>query len=264
MQLWTPEHAQTILPALAAMIVIALVLRLTIGNRSLKVRMIPFQILACILFAIEIGKQAVSLSRGYDLYHLPFHFCSLFIFALPVMAFYKGKHQQKVYGVTSALCMAVTLMMLIYPDLIYSAGNIREFFTDYLSFHTVLFHNIVMFAFILIAALGLHTPQKGEWKAVALFTVCFCVISATMAQLLETNFNNFYSCNIAPLETVRQSLQGILGYGLTQALYVVIVTVLDILFVQMSYWLYRLLRQVFWRCPSIMDPNESIKMVLRK
>ena len=60
-----------------------------------------------------------------------------------------------------------------------------------------------------------------------------------MAQLLQTNYNNFYSCNVPPLEDVRLAMQGALGYGLTQLIYVIIVTILDILFVQMSYWILR-------------------------
>ena len=167
MELWTSAHAQTFLPALAGMIVLAAGLRLTIGSKPLKIRMIPIQVLACILVLLEIGKQALSFAQGYDLYHIPLHFCSLFIFVLPVMAFYRGKHRETVAAVTAALCAAVTALMLIYPNLIYSADNIREFFTDYFSMHTVAFHNIVVFAFVLIVALELHSPQKkGEQKAV--------------------------------------------------------------------------------------------------
>jgi hypothetical protein len=194
---------------------------------------------------LEIGKQAVSLSRGYDLYHLPFHFCSLFIFMLPIMAFYKGKHMQKVRAVTAALCASVFLMMLIYPSLIYSAWDITHFTSDYMAFHTVLFHNIVMFAFVLIVALGIHTPeQKGEQKAALLFIVCFCVISATMAQLLKTNYNNFYTCNIPVFEALRLAVQQALGAGAAQAFYICSVTVMDILFMWGAYWFYRLMRRI--------------------
>lgn len=242
MELWSKEHMITLLPAVVAMIVIALVLRATIGKKTMKIRMIPFQILAVILFLLEIGKQVDSYMKGYDLYHLPFHFCSLFIFMLPIMAFYRGKHESTVRAITSTLCASVFMLMMIYPCLIYSAGNIQAFFTDYQSMHTVAFHNIVVFEFILVIALGLHTPApKGEPKALVLFMICFCVVSASMAHLLQTNYNNFYTCNIPPLETVRLSLQGVLGFGVTQVLYVLIVTVLDILFVQLAYQLCKLL-----------------------
>ena len=242
MELWTSEHAKTLLPAVAVMILIAAILRMTLGKKDPKIRMIPFQIISCILFLLEIGKQVLSLMNGYDLYCLPFHFCSLFIFMMPLMAFYNGKHKAAVTAITASICTATTLLTLIYPCLIYGAGDITNFFGNYFSFHTVVFHNIVIFGCILILALDLHTPQPKETKAIILFIIGFCVVSATMAQLLQTNFNNFYSCNIPPLEALRQTLQGSLGYSITQALYIIIVTVLDILFVFGSYWLYRLLR----------------------
>lgn len=157
------------------------------------------------------------------------------------MAFYRGEKRQTVRGIAAALCAALFLLMLIYPNLIYSGGNIREFFTDYFSFHTVAFHNLVMLAFVLMVALRIHIPApKGEAKAVVLSTVVFCVVSATMAQLLKTNYANYYSCNIPPLEAVRVNLQGVLGYGFTQLLYILIVSMLNIVFVLGAYWLYRL------------------------
>ena len=196
----------------------------------------------CLLLALEVGKQGVSLGRGYDLYHLPFHFCSLFIFMLPLMAFYQGRHKQTVFAVTPVLCAALFLLMLIYPNLIYSAGNINHFFDEFLSFHTVAFHNIVMLAFVLIVALRLHVPTKtGEQKAIIFFTIGFCIVAATMSQLLKTNYGNFYSCNIPVFEALRTSMQGVLGYGLTQLIYVGVLVVLHILFLLGAYWFYRLL-----------------------
>lgn len=240
MELWTSEHIKTLLPALAVMLLIGEVLRFFLKNKPLHIRMIPIQVLAVVLVALEIGKQVLSLKEGYDLYYLPFHFCSMYIFALPIMAFYRGKHRQTVYAVVSALCASLFLLMLIYPNLIYSSANIREFFTNYFSFHTVAFHNVVMLAFVLIVMLGVHTPApKGEPKAAMLVTIGFCVVSATMAQLLKTNYANYYSCNIGPLEAVRVNLQGVLGYGVTQVLYILIVSALNILFVLGAYWAYR-------------------------
>lgn len=245
MELWTKQHAITLLPALVVMLGIAIILRRTIGKRADPVRMVPFHVISVILVALEIGKQVESLRRGYDLYHLPFHFCSLFIFVLPFMSLYSGKHRQTVRAIAASLCTSVFLLMMAYPSLIYSAGNIETFFSDPFSFHTVLFHNLIVLAFLLFPALGLcSTDQKGEWKALLVFTVCFCVVSATMAQLLQTNYNNFYSCNVPPLEALRLSVQSKLGYGLTQGLYIGAVTVLDILFVQLCYKLFQLLNRI--------------------
>ena len=242
MGLWTAAHARTILPALAVMILLAVGLRTLIGKKSIKIRMIPIQVLACILVLLEIGKQAVSFFRGYDLYHIPLDFCSLFIFALPAMAFYNGKYAMKVRAITSALCAAVSALMLIFPNIIYSDGNIVGYFEDFLNFHTVTFHNIVLFAFVLIVALELHTPEgSAEQKVVVLFTFGFCVVAAVMAQILKTNYAGFYSCNVPFFESLRISLQSTLGAFFAQLLYVCVIASLHILFVWGSYWLFRML-----------------------
>lgn len=241
MELWTYEHTVTLLPALAVMAVIAIVLRRCLGKKPLQIRMIPFAVLACILVALEIGKQVLSLARGYDLYHLPLHFCSLFIFALPVMAFYRGKHMQTVSAITSAITAALFFLMLIYPALIYSSDNIANFFGDFFSFHTVAFHNIVMLEFLLILALNLHTPApKGELKGIVWFVLAFCAVSATMAQVLQTNYANYYQCNVPVFEALRLSMQQSIGYVPTQLIYILIVSALNVVFVLLSYGLYRL------------------------
>lgn len=245
MELWTSTHAKTLLPALVVMIALALILRAAIGKKSWKIRMIPIQALAVILVLLEIGKQVISFQRGYDLYHIPLHFCSLFVFMMPAFAFYRGRYCRTVGGITAGLCASVFALMLIYPNLIYSAGNVENFFKDFLDFHTVAFHNIVMFAFLLILALELHSPQdRGESKAVVWFMVGFCVISAAMAQLLKTNYANFYSCNIPVFENIRLSLQGVLGTVVTQFLYVLIVAALTVVFTLAFYRVYRLLRKL--------------------
>lgn len=240
MELWSTEHIRTLPPSLAVMIFLAVLLGKWLKGKPEACRRLPLQIIAVLLLLLEIGKQHVSVLRGYDLYHLPFHFCSLFLFALPVMAFYRGRYQAVVEGITTSLCAALFLLMLIYPALIYSGSDVVNYWKEYMSFHTVTFHNLVMLAFLLILSLGLYTPSdKGELKPAILFTAVFCGVSATMAQLLKTNYANFYRCNIAPLEAVRLGLQESLGVVVTQILYILIVSLLNILFVMLSYWVSR-------------------------
>ena len=244
MELWTKQHAITVLPTLAVSILLAILLKALIGKKSAKIRMIPIQIIAVALVLLEIGKQAVSFSKGYDLYHIPLHFCSLFIFALPAMAFCRGKHAGKVKTVTTTLCMAVTGLMLIFPNIIYGPGNVDNFSKSYLDFHTVAFHNLVICAFVLIMGLKLYPAEEiGEKKAVLLSIVGFCVVAASAAHILKVNFANFYSCNVGPLDAVRISLQGVLGVFLTQVLYVSIIAALHIGFVWGCYQLLRVVRK---------------------
>ena len=74
-----------------------------------------------------------------------------------------------------------------------------------------------------------------------------------MSYLLKTNFTNFYTCNIAPLEAVRLSVEAALGSTVAAIVYVLIVTVMDLLFVTGSYWFYRLLRR-------LITPKETVEV----
>lgn len=246
MVLWEPEQIQTLLPSMAVMVLLTVGLNLLLGKKELKIRMIPFQVIAVLLLILEVGKQAMSFSRGYDLYHIPLHFCSLFLLFLPLMAFYRGKHRAKLFAATTSMCVAMFLLMAVYPALIYSGQNVLQFFKDYLSFHTVAFHNLVMFATMLIFGLKLYQPieQKKDMGFIAVCMVIFSVLAATFSQVLKTNYANFYQCNIPPLENIRLTLQGVLGYGISQALYVAILLALHILFLLLCYWIYRGLRRL--------------------
>ena len=130
MELWTKTHAVTLLPAMVMMAGFAVVLHILLKNKPDKVRMIPFHVISAVLLGLEVMKQAVSVYRGYDLYHLPFHFCSLFIFVMPLMSLYQGKHRQAIRAIAAALCSSVFLMMAIYPSLIYSASDIENYLTE--------------------------------------------------------------------------------------------------------------------------------------
>jgi hypothetical protein len=243
-ELWTAAHARTILPALVVMLGLSVLLRKLLKNKPLKTRMLPVRIIALVLVLLEVGKQAFSFARGYDLYHIPLHICSLFVFVIPAMAFYRGKHCHSVRAVAAALCTAVFALMMIYPNLIYSAGNIENFLKGYLDFHTVAFHNLIMLLFMLLLALDLHGTERGQGRAVVGFTTGYCVVAATMAHVLKTNYANFYQCNIPPLETLRLNVAEVLGTVPTQFLYALIVSVLTVSFILGSYQLYRVLNRI--------------------
>ena len=222
------------------MIIIALVLNKFIGNKPLKIRMIPFQILAVLLFISEIGKQVISFSRGYNLYHIPLHVCSLFIPLIPLMAFYNGKHKEAVKTITCSVTMALMMFMAIYPNLIYGSWNITNFFNDYFDFHTVFYHNVVIFEFILIIVLRLHHIGEGKHvRNMALLGVGFSAVAGTMSQILKTNYANFYTCNIGPINDFVNTIKDALGYTVGQTIYVIILGILHVLIFIGCYYLYR-------------------------
>ena len=80
MELWSQNHVKTLLPSLIIMLILSIVLKIWLGKKDEKYRMIPFQVVTIILLILEVFKQVISAIRGYDLYHIPLHFCSLFLF----------------------------------------------------------------------------------------------------------------------------------------------------------------------------------------
>jgi hypothetical protein len=239
MQLWTLEHFVTIVPAVIIMILITIVLSKVLGNKPHHIRMIPFQILAVILLLSEIIKQVLSIINGYDLYHIPLHVCSLFIFFIPLTAFYNKKGSEVINLFTCTICVSIALFMLIYPNIIYSKENIANFFNNYFDFHTVFFHNLILFEFILIIGLNLYsTKGKKYLKHVVIASIIYSSIAALMAQILKTNFSNFYSCNIEVVNNLVLSVKESIGNILGQALYVLILLILHVGFFITSYYVY--------------------------
>ncbi len=246
MQLWTPEHTKTLLPALVVMLAISVALHIFLKHKSLRVRLIPIQVVAVALVILEILKQVISFSKGYDLYHIPLHFCSLVLFALPTFAFYRGKYARQVASIAVGFTSAVFVLTSIYPALIYSAWDIQNYCQSFFAFHTVTFHNLAMFAFMLIVALDLYRPRKGDWKYPVFFIGGYCIVAAIVSHLIDTNFNNLYRCNVEPLENVRLAMVDAIGYVPTQIAYVLIVTCLDMVFTLGAYHFYRLCHRLVW------------------
>ena len=157
------------------------------------------------------------------------------------MCFYHGKYKQQVRAITTMICSSLFVLISIYPSLIYGGGNVDNFFNGFFSFHTVAFHTVATFTFVLIVALDLHTPDlKKDAKAIFFFMIGYCFIAGIMAQVLQTNYNNFYHCNVPPLQALKEAVEPVLGHAVTQGLYVVIVSIVNLAFTQGAYQFYRL------------------------
>ena len=263
MKLWTMAHVYQLLPTLAVCIILAIGIGFWLRNKSEKVRMIPIQIISVILIALEIAKQIYCICTGYIYYRIPLHYCSLFVYLLPLFSFYNRKGKDFVRGVTVACCSALMLFLLVYPELIYSEGEILTFGTQFLSAHTVLFHNLVPFAFFLILSLKLYTPQtKKDICSSAIFFSCYSVVAGIMANVLKTNFNNFYECNIGPIGAFQTQLVASMGsWG--QVLYVIGVGIVTVAFSLLSYLMYRGLYALYYiikrKCKKQKSANEETK-----
>lgn len=242
MGLWTYEHAITIFPTFFIMLIFSILMRRLLINKPYEIRMLPIKIISVIIVVIEIGKQWYSASIGYDLYHIPLHFCSIFVYVLPLMAFYRGKYQENVRSVACSTMTALLLGMFTMPSVIYSAERFANFFTDYLAFHTVFFHNLVILALFLTFSLDLHKPRgnRGEILFITAFGVVFVLIASTMSHVLQTNYSNFLRSTVGIVAELSKTVELAIGELPTTIIYTVTLGVLHVLLIVITNYLFLL------------------------
>lgn len=235
MGLWTQTHAITILPAFAVFAVFAFLLGRALRNKDERVRYIPLQIIAVVLLLLEVGKQGVSIANGYDPYHIPLHYCSLYLYLLPMHAFYRGKHRATVDACAFGCTASLVAFMLIMPAVVYGDWNIKGLFNSYFDFHTVVFHNLVCLYFFLTVALRLQPAGcKRDTKVLAAFMTAYVAVAAVVANVTQVNYQNMYRCNLGIGEEIRQALCNAIGWP-GQLIYVTVLGALTVGFTVGSY-----------------------------
>ena len=235
--LWTLTHFYQIIPSFLIFALLSILAAKILGKAQPSVRYIPLQIIAVTLLVLEAIKQINAVSNGsYNLYALPFHYCSLFLYFLPFHAFYHGKYSRIINVASLAFLASLMLDMLITPTVIYTDDNIRNFFNAYYDFHTVAFHNLVVFYFMLTVALKLYEKKdKSDLKILSVFISIYLVIATTLSYTLKVNFHNLYRCNVAFIDNVRVAMVESIGIFGT-ILYVLILSVLTLIFTSFSYY----------------------------
>ena len=236
--MWSITHLITIIPTFIIFIVAAIFIAKYLKNENEKTRYLPFQIMSIIILLLELFKQINSIDsyKNGELYSLPFHYFSLFLYLLPLHSFYKGKYKKSVDAITLACCASLFMDMLIMPGIIYGEGNIKDIFGGFGNFHTVIFHNLVSFYFVLMVAMRMFefNPKK-DIKVIGIFLAIYVIIAATLSQLLKTNFHNLYRCNLDFIEQIRLSVVDSFGF-FGQMIYIFALFVLTILFAYLAYF----------------------------
>ena len=244
---WTTLHAYTLIPQFAVYAALAFILSRALRNKGLETRLLPLKICTVILLLLEVAKQVTGIVTGYSTYWIPLHFCSLFLFIHPIASFYKGRHRDKFLLLAGVVSTCLFLFMAIYPNVVYSDDAIRsmwEYLTgrggSFFELHTVLFHGIGTFTFFLFIFQGLAGfDTKRDVKLVILAYGLYCLIVGPLAQLIDTNFNNFVHSNAPFLENIRQSMIGAAGPVLGQTVYVLMISAGTILVPLIAYFILR-------------------------
>lgn len=249
--MWTHEHLVTLLPAVGVYLIIALVLWLLLRNKSEIIRLIPTMIIGVALFVLEAIKQIYNIRIGYTYWILPFHFCSQYFWMVPLMAFYQGKHKYLVRAVVTNASMMMFLFLMLYPQSIYGAGAIRTITDNFSSFHAVVFHNLVVLNLFIVIALNVNKfkAKRDIIANVITFTI-YCIVGGVMAQVLKTNYNNFYRNIVKMIDDIRLAFIANMG-NFGQYLYVILFSILIVIGSVISYFILRLVCKIFNHKPKL-------------
>ena len=250
MGLWTLTHLWQIVPTFLVFAVLTFIAVKLIGKRTERVRRIPLQIIAVTILVLEVLKQINSFGEDgtYNMYSLPFHYCSLFLYLLPLDSFYHGKFKPFISAANFACLASLALDMILMPAVIYPAYQILDYTKNFANFHTVTFHNLVVLYFMLTVALKLYDLNtKRDIKIMTVFLAVYVAIAAVLSYTLKVNFHNLYSCNILFIENARVAMINAIGvFGII--IYVSLLFILTILFGYLAYALARLVIRGVERC----------------
>lgn len=257
MKAWTILHLKTIIPTFLVMFGIAFFLARLFRNETEFVKLLPIRIIAIIIVFLEVVKQYLSIRNGYSWHHLPFHFCSLFVFLFPAFAFCKDKYKDNVRIITLTSCIMLFLFMLGVPGFIYGESDIQYFFTDFFCFHTVFFHNMVILGFFYIVNLGLYKiDTKKDLKAISIFFAFYGAIAIIMSNVFKVNFNNFYYSAIDGVEKFRLWMIDKIDW-VGQLVYVTLLYILAFLLILACYYIFNVISTRFFK-----SKKESTEKVL--
>jgi hypothetical protein len=186
-------------------------------------------------------KQIHSFSGGtYNTYSLPFHYCSLFLFILPVHSFSKGKVKKIAESVALGIGSSFIFFMAIMPTVVYSASDIVGIFDNFYSFHTVVFHSLVLLYFIMFFGMRLAKFNiKHDLPTISIFLAVYVAVATVLANTLKVNFHNLLQCNLPPVENIRVMLVNSLG-GFGHMIYTAVLAVLTLAFAAGTYLIVRL------------------------
>jgi len=190
---------------IAILITALIMLGTTIGlyfllrNKSDKIKNIPLIVVTGLIVGLEITKQILGWTSFIDgtggLFFLPFHICSMIIFA-PFLASIL-KRGSKTWGIFFALALMVTIMssisMYVAPRQIISgsASNIFRPGCNFFEYHTFFFHSLAAMFIMLVVAFKPYKPTFKDILYAGCIYIGYMVVSAIMANILDTNFARF-------------------------------------------------------------------------
>ena len=199
---WTKDECWVLPLTLAIIIAITITLYFTLRKKSDKIRAIPLQVIAVIILILEVFKQSISIRDGYSFWTIPLHYCSLFLFFIPLAQLTRERTRNFIKPVAFSAASAMTLLFYVNPSSIIGSSA-SDMFISFSKFHTFTFHHLVILYLLLSIVLRNYTPKWKHFISVLIVMTIYFAIGMTAAHLLDTNYCNFLTSNIPFMESLR-------------------------------------------------------------
>lgn len=219
-------------------IIIGVIMKFTIKKDNYK--RIPFIVISVILLAIEIAKVTIHLVRGtYGVAQYPMHFCSLFLIIYPLSSFFGKKVTRIFKPMAFVYSLFATVMLLVNPRAMIG-NNAQSMFNDFLSFHSVLFHLLLVYYLIFDLCLYYYKPKIIDFVFVMGVILFYSVYAIPLAFHFNANLVGILRSFIPVLEEFRLKA-GQTGY---LVVFILLALVLVFLSVLLYYYLRKLIELI--------------------
>ena len=189
--------------ALFVILVLGIILRLTLKNKTLAIRQIPLHIVGATLVGIEVVKQVYHICVGdWNTWFLPFHFCSFFLIWYAIALCTRGNIRQLMYFCSLTGGVIVTAVMYVAPHIILQDGA-RIFWDNFNHGHTYFFHMGVVAYWIWMLMLDIYQPQRQHIMKTVLLYGAFFLVTVAAAFIFNENYTDVLSSSLAGFENFR-------------------------------------------------------------
>lgn len=150
--------------------------------------MVFFKIFSLVLLGLEVFKivwNLLTYGFSYDTlnFYIPLYYCSIFLYALLLLAWFKGKiaYAARVWMVYGGIIAGVAF--LIYP----SSSLIYYPFYHFLSMHSILFHVGLVLVGVIILKHEYYVPKRSDFMTFIYFSLVFMVTAFLFNKIFKTN-----------------------------------------------------------------------------
>ncbi|MDR1564955.1 MAG: YwaF family protein [Oscillospiraceae bacterium] len=170
-----------------AVMVAALIIISKLASKKFGVKKV-LQAASLVFLSLEAIKY-IYLGKELDMYYFPLQFCSLMLYAYPVVAFGRGKVEKFVLPfayacglLAGAIALAIPTNILGAPDIGWLAG---ENFLYTLSF---VYHGFMVYFSLFLVISGYYRPKYKEILSSLIIAVFFAALACIMNASLNMDY----------------------------------------------------------------------------